>query len=211
MTKPKGWREEPKRHSLAARGIPTKSEIRTESPTTKNPIHADTNYGDDKEHERLLHLFADRNYKYDISKDVNNNGIYLTSEQALRYMKDATPNGCGSFEPDDIEKLSEVHKKGTTYMIKRDNGSVMVVVNGVPTAHPGRIREWIGAISATTDDNNIVTYKWASDGKTTIPTPKKGSERSLTEEEKLLMKWANEVNTGQTNSNYPEWIREGEQ
>ena len=98
----KGWFKQPAEHSLAAQGIPTKKEVRTpvstdltvESQKNERPI---TQQSLVREQDRIIQLFADRNYKYELSAGIDNKGIYLSKENASRFVRIALPNGLGHF------------------------------------------------------------------------------------------------------------------
>ena len=77
----RGWWRHPREHALAAKGIKTstteKPEPRTKLSTPEvNPKQEGNNkqkeielrQGFDKERERLLKLFADRNYRYELQR-----------------------------------------------------------------------------------------------------------------------------------------------
>ena len=209
----RGWHKQPTEHGLAARGIPTKqSEPRTPTrqPTTPKTSNAITGSALEKENERILQLFADRNYSYEIPSGVDNNGIWLKSDQLETILDYAIPNGCGSFTNENIIKLSEVYGGSARFMIRRDDdGSVLVLVKGDSDYHPGQIREFIGSDYATSDDKGVITYKWAPIRSEPAKTSKK--EIKISKDDRALLLWAEEVKTGQTDKSFPEWIKEGEE
>jgi len=200
----RGWFKHSPEHSLASKGIPTKND-RTPKTVTKTPTkhvqkQPTVKNSTNREYERIYQLFADYNYRYDLSPSVDNNGIFLKKNEAQEIIKRAVPNGCGTFNDSRIVQLSEVYESDATYLIRRDmDGGVIVVVKGTPRAHPGKIREWIGASISTLNADDTVSYKW---------TPAVTKEYKLTDEDRKLIQWAGETQSGKTDLSYTAWKRQ---
>lgn len=207
----KGWFKHSPEHSLASRGIQTKDrgEQRTETrvPTKTRTKTIRNTPTKDKEFDRLLQLFADYNLKYNLSPSIDNNGIYLTPRESIQIMREATPNGCGEFNIEKLQQLSEVFKNPQFIIARDTDGGVIVRVSGEPYSHPGSIREWIGASTVTISEDGIYSFKW--EPSKTIQSKK--SDVKLSRDDRQLLEWAEEVKTKQTDLSFPEWVRSGEE
>jgi len=215
MTDKKGWFKQPQEHALASKGIPTKQkEVRTPvstdlvvdaNTTTERPETQQTLV---KEQDRIIQLFADRNYKYELHADVNNKGIYLTADAAKRFIRVALPNGIGNFNSERIEQLSESHSNPRFYIQRDEHGAIIITVSGKPKTHPGVIRDWVDATVVAVDEDDRHVYKWSPDTKLDKKEP---IDTTKLKTDDALIEWAEQTKTGQTDSSFSEWVKEGEE
>lgn len=206
--KEQGWHKHSKEHSLASKGIPTKEKDtrtrtrllnKTERPPTSSK------HSKRREEERIISLFADYNQRSDIDTSLDNDGIYLTPKETQLLLRNSIPNGCGTFNNERIKQLSGAFKD-PKFMIRRDDdGGVIILVKGTTQTHPGAIREWIGATTCTKDEDDIYTYKWSP------ISVEKAKDLKLTEKDELLLEWAEQVKTRQTDLSFPDWVKSGEE
>jgi hypothetical protein len=205
----RGWYKHSPEHSLASKGISTKEKdtrtrTRLLNKTTENPPTT-SKHSKKREEERIMSLFADYNQRSDVNSSIDNDGIYLSSRETQILLRNAIPNGCGTFNNEKIKQLTGAFKN-PEFMIRRDeDGGVIILVKGTTQTHPGAIRDWVGATSCTKNEDGVYVYKWSP------ITVKKAKDNKLTERDELLLEWAEQVKTRQTDLSFPEWVKSGEE